>query len=117
MVSPQIEVTFDIDKNGIVSVKAKDLWNSKEQTIVIQSNSGLTDEEIEKMMKDAEANAEADAKRKEVDQFVTKLTKLSLRLKNNQRKQKVKASTQNVMSLNQLLMTLRKLKNQAILMT
>ena len=62
---PQIEVTFDIDKNGIVSVKAKDLGTQKEQPIVIQSNSGLTDEEIEKMMKDAEANAEADAKRKE----------------------------------------------------
>ncbi len=62
---PQIEVTFDIDKNGIVSVKAKDLGTQKEQHIVIQSNSGLTDEEIEKMMKDAEANAEADAKRKE----------------------------------------------------
>jgi len=62
---PQIEVTFDIDKNGIVSVKAKDLGTQKEQTIVIQSNSGLTDEEIDKMMKDAEANAEADAKRKE----------------------------------------------------
>ena len=62
---PQIEVTFDIDKNGIVSVKAKDLGTQKEQTIVIQSNSGLTDEEIEKMMKDAEANAEADKKRKE----------------------------------------------------
>ena len=61
----QIEVTLDIDKNGIVSVKAKDLGTQKEQTIVIQSNSGLTDEEIEKMMKDAEANAEADAKRKE----------------------------------------------------
>lgn len=62
---PQIEVTFDIDKNGIVSVKAKDLGTQKEQHIVIQSNSGLTDEEIDKMMKDAEANAEADAKRKE----------------------------------------------------
>jgi len=62
---PQIEVTFDIDKNGIVSVKAKDLGTQKEQTIVIQSNSGLTDEEIDRMMKDAEANAEADKKRKE----------------------------------------------------
>ena len=62
---PQIEVTFDIDKNGIVSVKAKDLGTQKEQHIVIQSNSGLTDEEIDRMMKDAEANAEADAKRKE----------------------------------------------------
>lgn len=62
---PQIEVTFDIDKNGIVSVKAKDLGTQKEQTITIQSDSGLTDEEIERMVKDAEANAEADAKRKE----------------------------------------------------
>ncbi|WP_431029740.1 molecular chaperone DnaK [Lysinibacillus sp. LZ02] len=62
---PQIEVTFDIDKNGIVSVKAKDLGTNKEQTIVIQSDSGLTDEEIERMVKDAEANAEADAQRKE----------------------------------------------------
>ena len=67
---PQIEVTFDIDKNGIVSVKAKDLGTQKEQTIVIQSNSGLTDEEIDRMMKDAEANAEADKKRKEVDQAI-----------------------------------------------
>ncbi len=62
---PQIEVTFDIDKNGIVSVKAKDLGTQKEQTIVIKSNSGLSEEEIEKMKQDAEANAEADAKRKE----------------------------------------------------
>ncbi|GBG96637.1 molecular chaperone DnaK [Lactococcus termiticola] len=62
---PQIEVAFDIDKNGIVSVKAKDLGTQKEQTIVIKSGDGLSDEEIEKMMKDAEANADADAKRKE----------------------------------------------------
>ena len=62
---PQIEVTFDIDKNGIVSVKAKDLGTQKEQTITIQSDSGLTEEDIERMVKDAEANAEADAKRKE----------------------------------------------------
>ncbi|GAB2025759.1 molecular chaperone DnaK [Lactovum odontotermitis] len=62
---PQIEVSFDIDKNGIVSVRAKDLGTQKEQTIVIKSNSGLTDEEIEKMKKDAEVNADADAKRKE----------------------------------------------------
>ncbi|MFJ7979293.1 molecular chaperone DnaK [Lysinibacillus xylanilyticus] len=62
---PQIEVTFDIDKNGIVSVKAKDLGTNKEQTIVIQSDSGLSEEEIERMVKDAESNAEADTKRKE----------------------------------------------------
>ncbi|MDR0847102.1 MAG: molecular chaperone DnaK [Lactobacillales bacterium] len=62
---PQIEVTFDIDKNGIVTVKAKDLGTGKEQNIVIKSNSGLSDEEIDRMMKDAEANADADAARKE----------------------------------------------------
>ena len=62
---PQIEVTFDIDKNGIVNVSAKDLGTQKEQQITIKSSSGLTDEEIEKMVKDAEANAEADKKRKE----------------------------------------------------
>ncbi|WP_326716607.1 molecular chaperone DnaK [Vagococcus jeotgali] len=62
---PQIEVTFDIDKNGIVNVSAKDLGTQKEQTITIKSSSGLTDEEIEKMVKDAEANAESDKERKE----------------------------------------------------
>ncbi|MBC1511735.1 molecular chaperone DnaK [Listeria booriae] len=62
---PQIEVSFDIDKNGIVTVRAKDLGTGKEQNIVIKSSSGLTDEEIEKMVKDAEANAEGDKKVKE----------------------------------------------------
>jgi molecular chaperone DnaK len=62
---PQIEVTFDIDKNGIVNVSAKDLGTQKEQKITIKSSSGLTDEEIERMVKDAEANAEADKQRKE----------------------------------------------------
>ena len=62
---PQIEVTFDIDKNGIVTVKAKDLGTQKEQNITIQASSGLSDEEIERMVKEAEANAEADQKRKE----------------------------------------------------
>ena len=62
---PQIEVTFDIDKNGLVNVRAKDLGTGKEQTITIKSSSGLSDEEIERMVKDAEANAEADKKRKE----------------------------------------------------
>ena len=62
---PQIEVTFDIDKNGIVNVSAKDLGTQKEQKITIKSSSGLTDDEIERMVKDAEANAEADKARKE----------------------------------------------------
>jgi len=63
---PQIEVTFDIDANGIVSVKAKDKGTNKEQAITIQASGGLSDEDIEKMVKDAEANADADKKRKEL---------------------------------------------------
>ena len=63
---PQIEVTFDIDANGIVNVKAKDLGTGKEQKITITSNTNLSDEEIDKMMKEAEANKEADEKRKEM---------------------------------------------------
>ena len=61
---PQIEVTFDIDANGIVNVKAKDLGTNKEQSITITASTNLSDEEIEKMMKEAEANKEADEKRK-----------------------------------------------------
>ena len=62
---PQIEVTFDIDANGILNVTAKDKATGKEQNIRIEASSGLTEQEIEKMKKDAEANAEADAKAKE----------------------------------------------------
>ena len=63
---PQIEVTFDIDANGIVNVSAKDKATNKEQVIRIQASGGLSDADIEKMVKDAEANAEADKKKKEV---------------------------------------------------
>ena len=62
---PQIEVKFDIDANGIVNVTAKDLGTNKEQSITITSSTTLTDEEVEKMMKEAEANKEKDEKRKE----------------------------------------------------
>ncbi|KON86988.1 molecular chaperone DnaK [Sporosarcina globispora] len=62
---PQIEVSFDIDKNGIVNVRAKDLGTNKEQAITIKSSTGLSDEEIDKMVREAEENAEADKKRKE----------------------------------------------------
>ena len=63
---PQIEVTFDIDANGIVSVKAKDKGTNKEQAITIQASGGLSDADIEQMIKDAEANAEADKERREL---------------------------------------------------
>jgi len=62
---PQIEVTFDIDANGIVSVSAKDKGTGKEQKIQIQASGGLSEEEIEKMVKDAEANKEGDKKKRE----------------------------------------------------
>jgi molecular chaperone DnaK len=63
---PQVEVTFDIDANGIVNVSAKDKATNKEQAIRIQASGGLSEDEIETMVKDAEANAEADRKRKEL---------------------------------------------------
>ena len=63
---PQIEVSFDIDADGILHVSAKDKATSKEQRIVIQSSGGLSDKDIEKMVRDAEANQAADAKRKEL---------------------------------------------------
>ena len=65
---PQIEVTFDIDANGILNVSAKDKATGKEQSIVIKASSGLSDDEIEKMVADAEANAEADKQFEELIQ-------------------------------------------------
>src|SRR5581483_5745558 len=62
---PQIEVTFDIDANGIVSVQAKDKATGKEQQIRIQASGGLSEADIQRMVKEAEANAEADKKRRE----------------------------------------------------
>lgn len=99
---PQIEVTFDIDANGIVNVKAKDLGTNKEQSITIQSSSGLSDEEVEQMVKDAEENAEADKKRREeidlrneADQLVFQTDKLIKDLKDQvseDEKQKAEAA-------------------------
>merc|ERR1711997_595404 len=63
---PQIEVSFDIDADGILNVSAKDKGTGKEQNIVIQSSGGLSEDDIEKMVQDAEANAEADVKRRQV---------------------------------------------------
>ena len=94
---PQIEVTFDIDKNGIVNVSAKDLGTNKEQSITIKSSSGLSDEEIEQMVKDAEANAESDKKRREeadlrneADQLIFTTTKTLDELKDKVSEEEVK---------------------------
>lgn len=96
---PQIEVSFDIDKNGIVTVRAKDLGTGKEQNIVIKSSSGLTDEEIEKMVQDAEANAEEDKKNKEnaelrnnADQLVFTVDKTLKELEGKVEEEEVKKS-------------------------
>ncbi|KMM37619.1 molecular chaperone DnaK [Guptibacillus hwajinpoensis] len=110
--TPQIEVSFDIDKNGIVNVRAKDLGTNKEQSITIKSSSGLSDDEIENMVKDAEANAEDDKKRREevetrneADQLVFTTDKTLKDLegqveeeevtKANEAKDKVKAALEN----------------------
>ena len=63
---PQIEVTFDIDANGIVNVSAKDKATGKEQQIRIQASGGLSEEDIERMVKEAEENAESDKKKREI---------------------------------------------------
>jgi molecular chaperone DnaK len=73
---PQIEVTFDIDANGIVNVKAKDLGTNKEQSITITASTNLSDEEIDRMVKEAEANKEADNKRKEEADLVNESEQL-----------------------------------------
>ncbi|WP_377888426.1 molecular chaperone DnaK [Alkalihalobacillus sp. R86527] len=110
--TPQIEVSFDIDKNGIVNVRAKDLGTNKEQSITIKSSTGLSDDEIENMVKDAEANAEEDKKRREevetrneADQLVFTTEKTLKDLegqveeeevnKANEAKDKVKAALEN----------------------
>jgi molecular chaperone DnaK len=62
---PQIEVTFDIDANGIVNVSAKDLGTQKEQKITITASSGLSKDEVERMMREAESHSEEDKKRRE----------------------------------------------------
>lgn len=102
---PQIEVSFDIDKNGIVTVRAKDLGTGKEQNIVIKSSSGLTDEEIEKMVQDAEANAEEDKKNKEnaelrnnADQLVFTVDKTLKELEGKVEEEEVKKQKQLAMN-------------------
>lgn len=94
---PQIQVTFDIDKNGIVNVSAKDMGTNKEQKITIKSNSGLSDDEIDRMMKEAQENEEADNKKKEevdlnneVDQLLFQVDKTLGELKGKVSDEEVK---------------------------
>jgi len=94
---PQIEVKFDIDKNGIVNVSAKDMGTNKEQKITIKSSSGLSDEEIDQMVKEAKENEDADKKRKEevdlkneVDQLIFTTDKTLKELKGKVSDEEVK---------------------------
>lgn len=93
---PQIEVTFDIDANGIVHVSAKDKKTNKEATISITSGSGLSKEEIDRMVKDAEANREADLKKKEVIEKKNKLESLVFELERVINENKEKLSSEEV---------------------
>ncbi len=98
---PQIEVTFDIDANGIVNVSAKDKGTGKEQKITIQASGGLSDEDIERMVKEAEANAEADKERKELVETRNQAESLvhSTRKSLEEHKDKVDASTVEAIEL------------------
>lgn len=98
---PQIEVSFDIDANGIVSVTAKDKGTGKEQRITIQASGGLSDEDIEKMMAEAEENAEADRERKEMVEIRNQGESLihSTRQSLNEHGDKVDSSTKEAIEL------------------
>lgn len=98
---PQIEVSFDIDKNGIVNVRAKDLGTNKEQQITIKSSTGLSDDEIERMVREAEENAESDKKlkeevelRNEADQLVFTAEKTLKDLEGKVDEEEVKKATE-----------------------
>ena len=88
--TPQIEVTFDIDANGILKVSAKDLGTGKEQNITITSSSGLSDEEINQMVKDAEAHAAEDEKLREKIDLVNQADSTIFKLKNLLKKMRIK---------------------------
>jgi molecular chaperone DnaK len=98
---PQIEVTFDIDANGIVSVGAKDKGTGKEQQITIQASGGLSDEDIEAMMRDAEENADADKERRELIEAKNEAESLihSTEKSMEEHAEKVDASTVEVIEL------------------
>ncbi len=87
---PQIEVTFDIDANGILNVSAKDLATGKSQAITITASSGLTKEEIEKMIKDAEIHSEEDRKKREIVELRNRVDSLSYELEKNMRENRDK---------------------------
>jgi len=98
---PQVEVIFDIDANGIVHVTAKDKTTGKEQKITITDSSGLSDEEIEKMVKDAQAHAEEDKKAKEIVEKRNKLDGMIIQVEKAIKETKDKLSQEDINSLEQ----------------
>lgn len=106
---PQVEVTFDIDTNGILHVKAKDKGTGKEQHITIQGSTGLSKEEVERMKKDAEVNAEADKKKKETIEARNNADALIFSLEKQMREHDAKISDDVKKKVNEKMNTLRDL--------
>ena len=109
---PQIEVKFDIDKNGIVNVSAKDLGTNKEQKITIKSSSGLSDEEIDRMVKEAKENEAADKKRKEEVDLRNEVDQLLFQTDKTLREVKDKVSADEVKSVEDARDALKKAQEQ-----
>lgn len=109
---PQIEVKFDIDKNGIVNVSAKDLGTNKEQKITIKSSSGLSDEEIDRMVKEAKENEAADKKRKEEVDLRNEVDQLLFQTDKTLKEVKDKVSADEVKSVEDARDDLKKAQEQ-----
>ena len=109
---PQIEVKFDIDKNGIINVSAKDLGTNKEQKITIKSSSGLSDEEIDRMVKEAKENEAADKKRKEEVDLRNEVDQLLLQTDKTLKEVKDKVSADEVKSVEDARDALKKAQEQ-----
>ncbi len=110
---PQIEVTFDIDANGILNVSAKDLATGKSQQITITSSSGLSKEEVEKMVKEAEAHKEEDKKRKELIEAKNQLDTLSYQLEKLKNENKDKLSANDIKEIEEVVKEAREVKDKA----
>lgn len=110
---PQIEVTFDIDANGIVNVTARDKATGKEQQITIQSSGGLSDSEVERMVRDAEQNAERDRKRKELIEVQNQADSLIYSTEKSIREHKDKVPADVISTIEKDIENVRKLRESA----
>jgi len=108
---PQVEVTFDIDSNGILNVSAKDKATGKEQNIRIESSSGLSEEEVEKMVKDAEQHEEEDKKKKSIIEERNKLDSMIFQIEKGMKDFKDKLSKEETKSINEALEKAKKVVN------